>query len=679
LFVDVVVVVVPSEGVVPVKRALGSMNSVFEAVQDTLTRWGVPKSPALRSALVLGVAATAAMTVRCVVDRLNDPTAEICARAQREREEHRVKAVALVGSVTEKLVAEGKYPEAKLVFMTSATGLAKLIAARKLSSEGLVAFYANQCLERGYALNAITEELFLEALEEARGVDKHFASGGAPVGPLHGVPVSIKDQHTQRGTFSSMGSTGFWSWGRDEEDGLILELVRSTGAIPFVRSTTPQLLMAPETISNIWGTTQNPIKLGRSAGGSSGGEAALVGGLCSPLGMGGDIGGSLRIPATFCGAMSLKMTPQRVTRSGLPTPRGPPLSDEAHPKGEHHPHAAFSGNEHILSVVGPICRHVDDVEAVCAVLVSDAASARDPTTPPVPWKFDMAKPRRLRVGVMRDGDKFVAQSDASKRAVDIAAEALRAAGHTVVDFDPVAARVNECALGYLELMSADGNMAGMRSGLRGEGMNELYSMLAVAAASPAWLRQWVICPVMQLMGQSRMAQVVWASRPKTVLELWKAVGMRDARRKAFLAEMNHQGIRECGDPLDLVLCPAFPTPAIPHKASTNMSLGAAATYVWNYLHVPAGVLPVTQVLPREARPTAITGELGKDRIGNALAECLTDSEGLPMSVQLVGRPFDDETVVSGMRAVKEGIKALTGSFKDECSMPLVAGGFPTCL
>lgn len=100
------------------------------------------------------------------------------------------------------------------------------------------------------------------------------------------------------------------------KDGEIISVLKASGMIPFVRTNVPQLCMSYECNNNLWGNTQNPWNRFRTPGGSSGGEASLVASRSSPIGLGGDIGGSLRIPAEFCGLCTLKSTSQRITSGG---------------------------------------------------------------------------------------------------------------------------------------------------------------------------------------------------------------------------------------------------------------------------------------------------------------------------------------------------------------------------
>lgn len=485
----------------------------------------------------------------------------------------------------------------------------------------------------------------------------------------------------QKGMHATMGSAAFAARGVAAADGATIAMVRQTGAIPFVRTTTPQLLMAPETASDLWGTTNNPYDGSRTPGGSSGGEAALVGALGSPLGIGTDIGGSLRIPAAFCGLSTMKVTPQRVSLSGLVAARGAPYVDPASGK-------VFGFTDAIRAVWGPIGRHPDDLEAVLASMFSPLSHKLDGTAPPLLWDAAAARyaaGAKLRIGVMAEGDGFFKPSAASFRAVNDTAQALRDAGHTVVEFDSQAAQVDKAALGYLELMSADGRMRAIRSGLGGERMHSLYSKLLLASRLPRWARTALVIPLMRALGMDRMAAVVWASRAKSVQESWVDAGLREVRRAALCRAMTEQGERLAGGPLDVVLCPSYPVPAVKHGASCDMSLASSSCFAFNYLHVPTGVITVTRVLEGEDCVAASRGEAGRDLIGKVASASLPGSAGMPMGVQVVGRPFEDEVVLRGMRAVRAAVNASReagGPLGARLALPHVPtapAGVPGCL
>ena len=177
-----------------------------------------------------------------------------------------------------------------------------------------------------------------EVLAEARAADAARKQGNL-AGPLHGLPVTIKDNIDIAGTDSTLGLRS-----RQNQPALVdapvVKLLREAGAIILGKTNIPQLLLAQETDNALFGVTNNPWDLTRVPGGSSGGEAAAVASGMSPLGFGTDIGGSIRIPCHFCGVAGIKMTLDRWSNRGSST--------------------AIPGQELVRSQVGPIARRVSD-------------------------------------------------------------------------------------------------------------------------------------------------------------------------------------------------------------------------------------------------------------------------------------------------------------------------------
>lgn len=147
--------------------------------------------------------------------------------------------------------------------------------------------------------NCLTE-LLAEAIYDAEACDQHLALTGRLIGPLHGIPLSLKNQI---GVASHLTNAGFVTWinSTSHDDAAIVKTFRKLGAVVFARTNQPQAGMHLETSNNIYGTTVNPRNRQLTAGGSTGGEAALMGMHASVLGIGGDIGGSIRVPAAFNG------------------------------------------------------------------------------------------------------------------------------------------------------------------------------------------------------------------------------------------------------------------------------------------------------------------------------------------------------------------------------------------
>ena len=161
----------------------------------------------------------------------------------------------------------------------------------------------------------MTEQLFEAAVADAQLCDEERRAGQLR-GKLHGLPVSIKEQISQAGFDSTCGAC-CRLFQPAESDAIIVQLLKNAGAIPFCRTNVPQLLMLPESFNAIYGTSNNPFDVTRTPGGSSGGETALLAARGSPLGIGTDVGGSIRIPAVLCGIYGFKPTVDRLSTKGL--------------------------------------------------------------------------------------------------------------------------------------------------------------------------------------------------------------------------------------------------------------------------------------------------------------------------------------------------------------------------
>ncbi|XP_063987724.1 fatty-acid amide hydrolase 2-B-like isoform X1 [Diachasmimorpha longicaudata] len=208
----------------------------------------------------------------------------------------------------------------KILYM-SATELAAKIRKQELTCEEVVLAYIQRCRDVNPMLNAIVENRFDAALEEAREIDVSLKSGDKPEEvlkretPLLGVPITVKESISVAGMSHTAGR-------RTEEpvhalnDSDAVRRAKKAGAIPLLVSNTPEMCMCWETFNNVTGTTWNPYNTNRTPGGSSGGEAALVASAASVLSISSDIGGSVRLPAFFCGIFGHKPTPEWVGADG---------------------------------------------------------------------------------------------------------------------------------------------------------------------------------------------------------------------------------------------------------------------------------------------------------------------------------------------------------------------------
>lgn len=242
-----------------------------------------------------------------------------------------------------------------------------------ISPVELVESHLRQIESCNHEINAFVMVLAESALAEARCREAAIARG-VPLGLLHGVPVTVKDSFDVAGLPTRAGSR-LRSEHPAAEDATAVARLRSHGAILLGKTNTPELLASYETDNFITGRTNNPCDLERTSGGSSGGEAAAIAAFCSPAGLGSDGGGSIRVPAHFCGIAGFKPTPGRIPGTG------------------HFPSLGYPGG--LVGTAGPMARSVKDLRLLFSVLAG--YHPEDPFSSPVPLReLSLAK---VRIGV----------------------------------------------------------------------------------------------------------------------------------------------------------------------------------------------------------------------------------------------------------------------------------------
>src|SRR5712692_873737 len=232
------------------------------------------------------------------------------------------------------------------VLTLSATRMAQLIRERSISSTELVRAHLDKIAQVNPRINATVEVFTERAMKDAAAADQRIAAGEAR--SLEGLPFSVKDSIEIEGAVCTAGTIGREHAPPATRDATLVARLRSAGAIPIARTHLPDLLFAFESDNLLFGRTNNPYDLTRTSGGSSGGEAALIASCGSPLGLGSDAAGSVRVPAAFCGITSIKPTSGRLPRTGHVPPAG--------------------GWIEALWQIGPMARRVEDLIHVMPLL-----------------------------------------------------------------------------------------------------------------------------------------------------------------------------------------------------------------------------------------------------------------------------------------------------------------------
>jgi amidase len=310
------------------------------------------------------------------------------------------------------------------------TDLASAIAERRRSSREVVEAHLRRIAEVNPRLNAVVT-LADDSLERADAADAALAEGHS-LGPLHGVPITLKDSIDTAGLRSTAGTLG-WRERVPDRDATVAHRLKAAGAIVVGKTNTPEFTWSDQTVNDVFGRTNNPWDLDRSPGGSSGGSAAIVAAGGSPLDIGSDTADSIRIPAHYCGVVGIKPTQGRVSRAG------------------HNP--AFHGIVGSWTQLGPIARSVDDL--VLALSIIAGPDGRDPHVQPIELRSPahVAVPD-LRVAFFTDNG-ITSPTPATVDVVRSAALALRDAGATVTEQLPPG--IVDMAKLWWPIVTADGH------------------------------------------------------------------------------------------------------------------------------------------------------------------------------------------------------------------------------
>ncbi|THX92793.1 amidase [Aureobasidium pullulans] len=279
-------------------------------------------------------------------------------------------------------------------------------------------------------VNCLHEIFYDAAIESAQELDQYFAAHKNPIGPLHGLPISLKDQFHVKGVETSMGYVGWIGTFQGEkgtgkekvyESEMVKEL-RNLGAVLYVKTAVPHTLMCGETTNNIIDYCWNPTNRNLSSGGSSGGEGALISLKGSPLGFGTDIGGSIRIPAAFNGLFGLRPSSGRLPYEGMAN--------------------SFDGAPSILSVVGPLSSSSAGLKLAVQSILQTEPWQRDPRVHPLPWRNEqeeaakqLAQDKKLTFAVLKH-DGLCAPHPPIKRALEETVQKLESLGHKVIEWQP---------------------------------------------------------------------------------------------------------------------------------------------------------------------------------------------------------------------------------------------------
>ncbi|KAH8927368.1 amidase signature enzyme [Atractiella rhizophila] len=490
--------------------------------------------------------------------------------------------------------------------------------------------------------NCLTGTLYPEALAAAKALDTAYPPGSGRVkGLLHGVPISIKDHLGIAGGEGTIGITSYIGK-KFERDALIVKVLKEQGAVVYVKTNVPQTMLAFECSNPIFGATTNPYNGDHTSGGSSGGEASLLAQDGSAAGIGSDVGGSLRIPAHYCGVYSLKPSKGRFPQSSYSNTPG------------------AAGFNSVNSVLGPMARSVDDLEVLTKVVVEamdqmDGGRERKiagDTFIAIPWRN--TEERKYRFGYWKE-DGFVKASPACQRAVGMTVDALRQKGYECIE--GLSFILVFRAMEIFAVYTSADRYNTLTKPLKNDKRERSMFLPLLSARLPWLLKVMVSWLFRYALGDHIMATLLRSGGHKDT----EAIMRWNVKKADFTLEIREKWFQELN--LDFIICPTQATPAMAHGKTWNLSPLAAATIFFNILDFTVGCLPVTRVSSSlDALPSTWKEDLkGRgapilhDALYNQKAYDAKQMEGLPVGIQIAGSNWEEEDVLKAMKIVDEAL------------------------
>ncbi|PVH82426.1 amidase [Cadophora sp. DSE1049] len=469
-----------------------------------------------------------------------------------------------------------------------ATSLAAAIAIGFYSAEEVAIAFCKRAAVGHQLCNNLTEIMFLDAIEDAKKLDQYFKETGKTVGPLHGLPMTFKECFHVKGydycngyiskTFNPSTSTTY-----------VIELVKAAGAVVIAKTNVPQTMLVAEADNNVFGQTKNPVVHHLTCGGSSGGEGSNMGFRGSAIGVGTDVGGSVRIPAAANGVYGYRPTCGLLPFYGYAA-------------------SGYTGvNTGIPATLGPLAQSVRDLTLFTRVVRNAKPWSVDPAV--VPNIFEQgALARKPVVGVIYSSG--LTPHPPVRRALQEAVAKLEAAGFKVKEFVPPT--LTSIRVVTAELFTLDG-LSYQKDTLAASGEPPVQSVLDIG---------------------------FWNKPRKSQEEAWAL----NTRRLGFCKQMLDRWQEA---EIDVVLCPVGPhTPVLPGQWNND-----TYTVAWNAVDYPSVIIPFTTADPAlDPKDTDFVALSETDAVNEAKydPELLA---GAPAGLQIVAPKWGDEQLLADVEVI----------------------------
>ncbi len=474
--------------------------------------------------------------------------------------------------------------------LTGAVDLAQKIASREVSVESVVESYIYRQQFLNPSLNAIVENCWDEAREEARAKDEELKASPKNLPPFFGIPMTVKEMISVAGMKQTLGSIHR----RDEiknKDASVVRRMRDAGAIVMATTNVPELGFWFECENPIYGWTRNPYDLERTSGGSSGGEASIIAAGGSPLGLGSDVGGSIRIPAGFCGIFGHKPSNRIVPITG-------------HYPVEFENAAKFKDPKYPLTTIGPLCRSAKDLRATMEILIGP-----DDVDPQVVPDFQLKKPIEDWAGktVWVLADPFIWGTSRCSE------EVLEAVEISAQYFESLGAHIRYMKSDYLK------DAVILWSAALAEVEGRSFEDILFSTAPPSMIQEMVrtiltrkpnyTLPALGTVIVERLLEKSKGHWSNQIVERQKLLASAKQKLSILLAD-------------SILLLPTHPRVAPIHHSTFTRPFDFAYTGIFNGLGFPATVAPVTQ------------------------------HRGLPVSVQIISAWGNDHATISAAETLE---------------------------
>ncbi|KAJ5964321.1 uncharacterized protein N7479_004197 [Penicillium vulpinum] len=470
----------------------------------------------------------------------------------------------------------------------TASQLLVKLASGQTSSLAVTTAFCKRAAIAQQVISCLTETFFPQALERAKYLDEYLQREGKPIGPLHGLPISLKDSFCVEGVQTTIGFVAFLENEPAKKNSGLVSMLLELGAVLYVKTNIPQTMMTADSENNIFGRTLNPHNTILGAGGSSGGEGALVAFRGSVLGVGTDIAGSIRIPALCCGVYGFKPTNDRI-------PFGGQVS------------GAVKGIPGLSPAAGPLAHSIADLKLLMSSVVADGQAWKyDFSAVGVPWQAvpsGINASGSLTIGVLAE-DKYFLLHPPVKRALERAVEALKRAGHRIIR---LGGEDEAQSLAYASRLAFQYFTYGPQKAIiEASGEPKITSL--AKNASP--------------MGSGPPIAQQGLGPFESILALHEArLRIHEAWRQTWVDQK-----------LDVVLAPGAQSTAVAH----DMYGWPSYTVLWNVLDYPACIIPygkASKELDPEPMKTA----------DDAQPDYRPDEvDGAPCAIQVVTPRFQDE-------------------------------------